>query len=1007
MKPRISNPFRSGISAIIATITLSCFAAPSAFAAIATWTGAGTTGQWNIGTWANFGGTQATGGNDVVFGSIDPVTWTLTSLGGNRNIASLTFEAGSPAYDIRLTGGTEATNVYNLTFDSGNTGITIALGDLSSHTIGQAGVGGNVVLARNLTVTHNGSGTLSFDRPITGAGFGLTKDGTGTMRLSGANTYDGATQVNGGILVFAKTAAKASGTVTAGASGIIGLGVGGTGFYSAANLASLSANTLAGFSLDPTSGVAIDTTAANLTAQNGAIVGTRSLTKLGDGIAQLNQTNSYTGATIIKQGTLNLGAGAGGGKFSPDSAITIETGADFGIFQNDTVVQGVDFSSAPITGGGNFGIVGSPTVTLNAANSYTGTTTISGGLLKHEGSADLTLTSGNLTFDGPTTVSTPFNIYAGVLGLNSDFTRSLGTGDNQVQWIKSGGFAAFGADRTVSLNGGGNVAWNAGSFVPSSRGLVLGHTTATHKVTFSNNINFNNSNLRVIQVADGAAAVDAAISGTLGISGGALGGFVKTGDGTLELTNESLYTGTTNVSAGTLRLSHLSALGATSGITLSDGTLLQPAFGGITLSAPITTGAAATIASISAPIDLPGGGVVSALTLAGAITGAGDVTFTSSVNQNALSTVLLNAQSNYAGATLITRSGVLTADSGTQTIVKLGIANALPTTTVVTIDGGDGDGTVRFTEINLNGFDQELAGLTNVTRSSVDGSVRQQRIVNSDAAAHATLTINNAVDYTYSAHLGGGANGSVNSGSTPGSTNGNNFSLVKSGVGKFTLGVSSGSGAIAYAGNTTVNVGILSLERTNVNNESSTITIAATGATLDLAFAGTDTVDKLFIGATQMAAGEYKAVGSVASGTELAQLSGTGTLTVTSGPSGGGYSSWASLNGAGVELDGDHDGDGVSNGVEYFIGGPNGNTTGFTALPGVTNTGGTLSVTWTHAADYTGVYGTDFVVETSATLVDPWTTETEGVNVIITGNNVTYTFPAGTKNFARLKVTGP
>jgi hypothetical protein len=36
----------------------------------------------------------------------------------------------------------------------------------------------------------------------------------------------GITQVNGVILVFAKTVAKASGMVTAGASGIIGLGVG-------------------------------------------------------------------------------------------------------------------------------------------------------------------------------------------------------------------------------------------------------------------------------------------------------------------------------------------------------------------------------------------------------------------------------------------------------------------------------------------------------------------------------------------------------------------------------------------------------------------------------------------------------------------------------------------------------------------------------------------------------------------------------------------------------------
>ena len=73
----------------------------------------------------------------------------------------------------------------------------------------------------------------------------------------------------------------------------------------------------------------------------------------------------------------------------------------------------------------------------------------------------------------------------------------------------------------------------------------------------------------------------------------------------------------------------------------------------------------------------------------------------------------------------------------------------------------------------------------------------------------------------------------------------------------------------------------------------------------------------------------------------------------------------------------------------------------------MTNTSGLLSVTWTKASTYTGVYGIDFVVETSATLAGAWATETLGGTVTITGNEVKYTFPAGTKNFARLKVTGP
>ena len=114
-------------------------------------------------------------------------------------------------------------------------------------------------------------------------------------------------------------------------------------------------------------------------------------------------------------------------------------------------------------------------------------------------------------------------------------------------------------------------------------------------------------------------------------------------------------------------------------------------------------------------------------------------------------------------------------------------------------------------------------------------------------------------------------------------------------------------------------------------------------------------------------------------------------------------------NGATGTVADDHDGDGVDNGVEYFLVGPNGNSTGFTALPGVVNTGGVLSVTWTKAADFAGVYPTDFVVETSETLTGTWVAETVGGTVTITGNQVKYTFPTplGAKKFARLKVTGP
>lgn len=129
-----------------------------------------------------------------------------------------------------------------------------------------------------------------------------------------------------------------------------------------------------------------------------------------------------------------------------------------------------------------------------------------------------------------------------------------------------------------------------------------------------------------------------------------------------------------------------------------------------------------------------------------------------------------------------------------------------------------------------------------------------------------------------------------------------------------------------------------------------------------------------------------------------------------------GYDGWKSANDTSQTMELDHDNDGVSNGIEYFIGGPAGHTTGFTALPGVTDNGGVLGVTWSHAADYAGTYGTHFVVETSNSLADgSWTpvdppsgSANVPGTVHLSGNSLTYSFPSsGARNFARLKVTGP
>ncbi len=343
----------------------------------------------------------------------------------------------------------------------------------------------------------------------------------------------------------------------------------------------------------------------------------------------------------------------------------------------------------------------------------------------------------------------------------------------------------YSGDTTVSA---GTLIANDNSALGTGQLMFNGGTLSnTASCTLGNDVILN-SNATVNVVASQTLTLNGTIAGT--------GSLTKSGTGTLTFSGENVCTGATIVSGGTLVIAKTSALLSTTSLTLADGTLLQPNLDGVVIDAPITVGASGTTATISAPTNAPGGGVVSTLTLDSVLAGSGNVTFSSSVDQNALSTVYLGAQSTYAGNTLLDTAGT----SNTQIIVMLGIQNALPISTLLTIDGQVGTGSGRFAELNLNGFNQQLAGLTNNTRS-----LRVQRVVNSNISTAATLTINNSSDQTFSGNLGGAANGSVAASAMPGSTNGNNFALTKNGAGTFTV-----SGANSYTGGTTISGGILS-----------------------------------------------------------------------------------------------------------------------------------------------------------------------------------------------------
>ena len=373
---------------------------------------------------------------DFLFGQGDAVTLDDTGTGGGgvRTVTlntlatpgGVSFNNATSTYIVSGTGGIGGATgltktgggTATLSTNNSYTGVTtLGAGVLSVATIGDGGAAGNLGQAttaagnlvfdggtlqytgatastnRNFTINSastatfdvsTGTNTLTVSGASTATDGALTKTGAGTLLLSGANLYTGATTVNGGILkAGASNAFGNDAEVTLANNSGAALNI--TGFNT--QIGSLTGGGLTGGNV--TLGAATLTVAGSTSpaAYAGVISGTGALTKSGVGTLTLSGANTYAGATTITAGTLAAGFDTALGVTGPSGAILKFDG---GTFQPTAAIT----SSRPVVvaaGGGTFD--------TNGFNSTFSGPTSGAGTLTKTGAGDLSLTgtSGSLT----------------------------------------------------------------------------------------------------------------------------------------------------------------------------------------------------------------------------------------------------------------------------------------------------------------------------------------------------------------------------------------------------------------------------------------------------------------------------------------------------------------------------------------------------------------------------------------------------------------------------------
>jgi|GEM_PF-1172767 len=702
------------------------------------------------------GGSALTITNQFSNQDANPVSVNVSIQGGGEFVMGL-FGAGVGTLTLNSTNNTWSgvTRIDSGTFADGqanafspNSLLTVAnpgvvqanfnevIGGLSDDIGGHGSV---VIPNSGTTLTMAGSISSTFTGVISGNG-GIAMNATGTLGLSGNNTYTGPTVIGPGAAI---------------SIGFVGQETG-----------SLASPSVSGAG-------ALEFLLSGNYTYPGSLSGALNVAQQGAGVTTLSGTsNTYSGLTTVTAGELQDGAA---NAFSPNSLVEVATpsflvanfnesigwlGSNNGavIIANSGTTLTMTGNGGPyntafsgsIGGGGGLDLQGNNSLTLTGANNnYSGPTTLEFGstLVLGNGGATGTINSPSVSGGGTLEFNlSSDNNYAGVISGSTNVTQQ-GTGTT----ILSGGNTYFG---NTTVNAGILADGAPNSFSANSPMIV--NAGATLDVNFNDAVGGLSAldTGGAINIANGATLtddvfVDPAFPGT--ITGA--GSLVINGNGFQTLSGNNTYSGGTMVSAELFVGSSTNGPpGSFTAGPVGTGILTFQLNGEFSPSAPNVTLANTIVLNDDGFVENIDGGSNN-LTLTGQISGpsgfdwwatgtfelTGANTFVSGVDMRE-GTLLLGSSTVTVLGSIISGpigTGDLTLESGTV------VAAAIPSVTLAN-------------PIDLAGNTQLGSGVSDANALSLTGQITGAGNITYSANSAGSLTLGGANSFSGSTTINGG-----------------------------------------------------------------------------------------------------------------------------------------------------------------------------------------------------------------------------------------------------------